>query len=249
MFSAIPAKQCAIVTLQIAEIRRKSHVLAGTTVAIWIVSKELLRAWAMVIQEMTPDDCFELLQQTGIGRLGCSQSGQPYVVPIYFAANKDHIYGFTTLGKKIAWMRANPLVCLEVDEIISPEEWRSVIILGRYQELPDDPRWATVRGHAHSLLEKRAVWWEPAYCSSIHREVRHSTLPVFYRICIDEMTGHRAQRDYHELAAEFEPREEHQNEGWVAKWIHRATRKTRPSMNRVPAHNPTQFYQGKVEKK
>ncbi len=81
----------------------------------------------MIIEEMTPDECFELLQQIGFGRLGCARSSQPYVVPIYFAADKDHIYGFSTLGKKIEWMRANPLVCVEVDEIISHAQWRSVV--------------------------------------------------------------------------------------------------------------------------
>lgn len=60
---------------------------------------ELRERAAMIIREMTPAECFELLQQRGVGRLACAHSGQPYVVPIYLAADKDHIYGFTTLRK------------------------------------------------------------------------------------------------------------------------------------------------------
>ncbi len=175
----------------------------------------------MVIQEMTPTECFELLQQTGVGRLGCARSGQPYVVPIYFAADKDHIYGFTTLGKKIEWMRANPLVCVEVDEIISPAKWRSVIVFGRYHELPNLPVYASIRNHAHDLLEKRAVWWEPAYVSSTHRGKPHSAQPIFYRISIDEITGHRAEPDEHDLATLVRPLAPHRSESWLSRLIHR----------------------------
>jgi nitroimidazol reductase NimA-like FMN-containing flavoprotein (pyridoxamine 5'-phosphate oxidase superfamily) len=180
---------------------------------------ELCEDAAMKIEEMVPAECLELLQQTAIGRLGCSQSGQAYVVPVYFVANKNYIYGFTTLGQKIEWMRANPLVCLEADEITSPENWRSVIVFGRYQELQDDPRWASARHHAHCLLEKRAVWWEPAFVSSTHRGKPHSSEPIFYRISIDQITGHRAQSDPHEMATP-QPLESQRPEGWVSKWLH-----------------------------
>jgi nitroimidazol reductase NimA-like FMN-containing flavoprotein (pyridoxamine 5'-phosphate oxidase superfamily) len=174
---------------------------------------------AMIIQEMTPAECLELLQQTGIGRLACARSGQPYVVPIYFAVNKEHLYGFSTLGKKIEWMRANPLVCVEVDEIISPGQWRSVIVFGRYHELPDLPVYASIRHHAHSLLQKRASWWEPADVSSTHRGKPHSTRPIFYRISIDEITGHRAQPDTHDLATMSRPLRSSRPASWLARWI------------------------------
>ena len=60
----------------------------------------------------------------------------PYIVPIYFAYEPDHIYGFTTLGQKVEWMRANPLVCVEVDEVLSHFRWSSVVVVGRYENLP-----------------------------------------------------------------------------------------------------------------
>jgi len=193
---------------------------------------------AMKIQEMTPAECFELLKETGIGRLGCAQSGQPYVVPIYFVVNEDHIYGFTTFGKKIEWMRANPLVCVEVDEIITPEKWRSVIVFGRYQELPDDPRWAPARYHAHSLLEKHAVWWEPAFVWRTHRGKPHSTEAILYRISIEEITGHRAQPDHHEMTMTSEPLESHRG-GWLSRWLHRGVRNGTPIDG--PASTPARF--------
>lgn len=177
---------------------------------------------AMMVQEMTSSECFALLRQSGFGRLGCARSDQPYVVPIYFAADKDHIYGFSMLGKKIQWMRGNPLVCVEVDEIIGPAQWCSVVAIGRYQELPDEFRWASVRNHAHSLLQERASWWDPAYAASMHPGKPHSAQPIFYRISIDEITGHRSEPDKHELATMSLPLESHRPESWLTRWIRRA---------------------------
>jgi nitroimidazol reductase NimA-like FMN-containing flavoprotein (pyridoxamine 5'-phosphate oxidase superfamily) len=166
----------------------------------------------MFIHEMTADECRGALQKTSVGRLGCARDNQPYVVPIYFAfagehlygfSDETHLYGFTTVGQKIEWMRANRQVCLEIDELISKEQWMSVIVFGRYEELPDEPQYEAARMKAYELLlRQRAMWWEPAYMSDAHRESAHSIVPVFYRIQIDRMTGHRVTPDIVEVPAQ-----------------------------------------------
>ena len=165
----------------------------------------------MFIHEMTADECRGALQKARVGRLGCARDNQPYVVPIYFAFDGEHLYGFsdetrlygfTTVGQKIEWMRANPQVCLEIDERISENQWMSVIVFGRYEELPDEPQYEAARMKGHQLLRQRAMWWEPAYMSDAHRDRSHSILPVFYRIQIDRMTGHRATPDMVKVPAQ-----------------------------------------------
>ena len=69
----------------------------------------------MFIKDMSIKECQEILA-IGFGRLGCAQDNQPYVVPIYFAYELEHLYGFTTLGRKIEWMRLNPRVCTSSSE-------------------------------------------------------------------------------------------------------------------------------------
>ena len=91
----------------------------------------------MFIHKMTADECRSALQGASVGRLGCALDSQPYVVPINFSFDGTYIYGFTTLGQKIEWMRANPLMCLEVDEVVGQNQWMSIIVFGRYEELPD----------------------------------------------------------------------------------------------------------------
>lgn len=92
----------------------------------------------MVIREMSKDECLRVLAGSRLARLACARGNQPYVVPVYLAYHEASgcLYGFTTPGQKIEWMRANPLVCVEVDEVETPERWVSVIAEGRYEELP-----------------------------------------------------------------------------------------------------------------
>ena len=161
----------------------------------------------MIVHEMTEDECRSALARVSFGRLACAHDGQPYVVPIYFSYDGSHIYGlgapgqiygFSTLGQKIEWMRANPLVCVEIDDHTSHNEWMSVVVSGRYEELPDTPTFECERAHACEILRRRAMWWEPALVVTEHRE---QLAPIFYRIHIRQMTGRRAMPDPVEAAA------------------------------------------------
>jgi len=58
-------------------------------------------------------------------------------------------------------MRSNPLVCVEIDEIVSRQEWQTVVVFGRYEELHDIPELQETRLVAYHLLAKAASWWEP----------------------------------------------------------------------------------------
>jgi len=110
-------------------------------------------------------------------------------VPIYFAYEPDHIYGFATFGQKIEWMRTNPHVCIQADEVLGTDNWVSVIATGKYEELPDTPEYAQERRKAQALLEKRAMWWQIAYSESSVRDKSDPSVPVFYCVHIEEMSG------------------------------------------------------------
>jgi len=145
----------------------------------------------MIINELTQEECSDLLSHTSLGRLGCALDDQPYVVPIYFAHDGNDLYVLSTLGQKIEWMRANPKVCVQVDEIQSEARWVCVIINGRYQELPE-PQYTAERMHARKLLEKRHRWWQAAMAERQLKTGADLVTPLFFRIHIDSMTGLRA---------------------------------------------------------
>jgi hypothetical protein len=143
----------------------------------------------MLIHDMTREMSVDLLKRTHTGRLGCAQGSQPYVVPISFVYHQGFIYSFSTIGKKIEWMRANPLVCVEADEIVSRHEWQTVVIFGRYQELPVSPEFHRTRMVAHDLLAKTAMWWEPGYAKTLHKGKERPLEPIYFRISISEISG------------------------------------------------------------
>jgi uncharacterized protein len=151
----------------------------------------------MLIHEMTEDECRAALSQMNLGRLACVRTGQPYIVPVNFSYDGRHLYGITTLGQKIEWMRANPLVCVEIDERTTHDRWISVVVFGRYEELPDTREYQHARSHALELLQRRTLWWEPACVPTEGREWRP---PIFYRISIERVTGRQAIPDAIEAA-------------------------------------------------
>ena len=149
----------------------------------------------MLITDISTAECREILARTGFGRLGCARDNQPYVVPFYFVYQPDHLYGYSTLGRKIDWMRANPKVCVEIDEVSSHFVWSSVILNGRFQELKNTPEYEFERLNAQMLLEKRMLWWQIASAAGQLQGLGETAEPVFYRIQIDSITGHRALPD------------------------------------------------------
>lgn len=173
----------------------------------------------MFIHEMTVDECSSALKKARLGRLACAQDNQPYIVPINFAFDGIYIFGFTTLGQKIEWTRLNPLVCFEVDEVVSHNEWISIVVFGRYEELPDNPEYEKERIQAHACLQQRAMWWEPAYISQEHRDQLHSLTPIFFRIHVEKMTGHRATFDRREAVPTSAPVAYSYKRGWLQKLL------------------------------
>lgn len=146
----------------------------------------------MLISKMKSEECREFLAHHEIGRLACARDGQPYIVPIYFVYETDRLYGFTTPGQKVEWMRLNPLVCVQADEVTSEDKWTSVVVLGRYEELSEAREYSEERNKAQSMLVKRTSWWTTVYVASVARGRAEPPLPVFYRIHIAEITGLRA---------------------------------------------------------
>jgi hypothetical protein len=98
------------------------------------------------------------------------------------------------MGQKIKWMRSNPKVCVQIDEIKSQSDWISVIANGEYQELPE-PQFEHERAHAHTLLQKRHHWWLNAMAERRIRLRDEEIKPLFFRIRVSSVTGLRGRAD------------------------------------------------------
>ncbi len=145
----------------------------------------------MHIRTMTDEQSLALVRRAWLGHLACCHDGQPYVVPVGYAYHADHLYCCATEGQKIAWMRSNPSVCVEIEDIASRQEWETVIVHGRFEELPERPDTLDARIEAYDVLAKTRHWWQPAF-SPTQRDIGERPIrPLFFRIAIQEMTGHR----------------------------------------------------------
>jgi nitroimidazol reductase NimA-like FMN-containing flavoprotein (pyridoxamine 5'-phosphate oxidase superfamily) len=144
----------------------------------------------MRIIPISQQECSEVLERVSIGRLACSLGDQPYVVPVAFSYEPDCIYIFSTFGKKIEWMRQNPKVCLQADEIGNRSNWVSVVVTGTYLEL-HELQYAEQREHAIELLAQYSQWWQNALAERREQTSDLSIETVFFRIDITSMSGLR----------------------------------------------------------
>src|ERR1051326_7305297 len=86
-------------------------------------------------RELSRDEIEEFLRGQRIARLGCHADGTTYVVPLIYAYDDGAVFAVTTEGRKTALLRANPRVCVEVDEYDADGRgsWRSGIAYGSHE--------------------------------------------------------------------------------------------------------------------
>ncbi|WP_158637439.1 pyridoxamine 5'-phosphate oxidase family protein [Lacibacter cauensis] len=137
-----------------------------------------------------------LLASQVVGRLACTDTVQPYLVPVTYAFDGVTIYGQTNEGMKLSLLRKNPNVCFEVDVMHDMANWQSVIIRGRFEELKDE-----AAEKARTVLFNRVFpLMTSATVHGEHHEVDHELddenriKPIMYKIVIEEKTGRFEKR-------------------------------------------------------
>lgn len=146
----------------------------------------------MFVRVMSREECQGVVAAGDLARLACCRDDQPYIVPITYAHSGNRLYCFSMPGQKIDWMRSNPKVSLQIAEFASNRQWKSVVVTGRYQELPATQGCHHERIHAWSLLEKKPNWWEPGGLKPVPQEISGASAHIFFCVEMDEMTGRAA---------------------------------------------------------
>jgi nitroimidazol reductase NimA-like FMN-containing flavoprotein (pyridoxamine 5'-phosphate oxidase superfamily) len=136
-----------------------------------------------VMRVLSDAEAFEVINAGRVGRLGCIDNDEPYVVPINYLVDEGSIYSHSLPGKKIDAMRARPRTCLQVDHIDDDFHWRSAIAFGRFEEIdrPKDRR---------EILRK-LLYRFPKLTPVESRIVHDAAAPdsVVFRIVVDRVTG------------------------------------------------------------
>ena len=128
-------------------------------------------------------EALDVIKSGKVGRLGCIDNQEPYVVPINYLADEGSIYSHSLPGRKIDAMRAHPRACLQVDQIDDDFHWRSAIAFGNFEEiiLPADRR---------EILGKLLVRF-PTLTPVESTIIRDAAAPdsIVFRIVVDRVTG------------------------------------------------------------
>lgn len=125
----------------------------------------------------------ELLTAARIGRLGCVDNGEPYVVPISYLFEDGSVYSHSLPGRKIDILRSHPRACLQVDDIENDFNWRSAIAYGDFEEIhgPGE-RYAILR----KLLSRFPLLTPVESTMALDASALDS---VVFRLRIDRITG------------------------------------------------------------
>ena len=100
------------------------------------------RTWLEYIQ---PTECWELLDNAQVGRVGLIVDGKPEIFPVNFAVDGETIVFRTDRGTKLFGLLDNPECCFEVDGV-GRQLWAgwSVIVKGHAEEVHGGPESAHV---------------------------------------------------------------------------------------------------------
>jgi nitroimidazol reductase NimA-like FMN-containing flavoprotein (pyridoxamine 5'-phosphate oxidase superfamily) len=135
----------------------------------------------MKIDKLSDTNSQAVLRERTFGRLGCIADGGPYVVPVNYIFDGKDIYIHSLPGKKINALRANPRICLQVDQIIDSYHWRSVIAYGNYEEIFEEKARTEILENLSSNLPDMS----PVESKMVDglKEI------IIFRIKVDEITG------------------------------------------------------------
>lgn len=132
---------------------------------------------------MAEEEVLELLRESKIGRLGCIDNGEPYVVPINYLFEEGVVYSHSLPGRKIDALRAHPLACLQVDLIEDDFHWRSTLAYGNFEEV----RTPSERRSILQSLLLRFPLLTPV--ESVMAQDASAPDSIVFRLRIDRMTG------------------------------------------------------------
>lgn len=135
------------------------------------------------MRTLLEEEARSLLTASKVGRLGCIDNGEPYIVPINYLFEDGSIYSHSLPGRKLDALRAHPRACLQVDDIRDDLNWRSVIAYGNFEEVrvPSDRRSILMR------LLARFPLLTPV--ESVMAQDAAAPDSVVFHIRIDRITG------------------------------------------------------------
>jgi nitroimidazol reductase NimA-like FMN-containing flavoprotein (pyridoxamine 5'-phosphate oxidase superfamily) len=146
-----------------------------------------------MVRVLKQKECLHILTNNYIGNLAYIYRDRPFIAPItyFFDAENNIIIGYSAEGHKINAMRKNSNVSVNVAEIDSVNDWKSVLAHGSFEELSS----CTSKAKLHQFSigvkdliitrEHRKLDFINEFSSKIYTD----DLPVIFQIKVKEITG------------------------------------------------------------
>ncbi|HZK78844.1 MAG TPA: pyridoxamine 5'-phosphate oxidase family protein [Gemmatimonadaceae bacterium] len=148
------------------------------------------------IRELGRTECDLILSRNHVGRVAFSFEDHVDIEPINYVYKDGWIYGRTSQGTKTKAIAHHMWVAFEVDEVVAPLEWRSVVVKGPFHVMEQvtsplaDPTDTSMRedaAFAQGVALLRSVAPD-TLGSSDPTPFRHT----IFRIHLDDVTGREA---------------------------------------------------------
>ena len=145
------------------------------------------------VQNLEISECIEVLGNNYIGRLAYISGKTPHINPItyYHDAEEKCILSYSSPGYKIEAMEKYGEVAFQVDEIVTIQQWRSVLVQGKFELL----KGSTAKKYLHRFAEgvqqtiKKKEGEAPEFIKDYSSRLQKQEIPIVYRIRITDMVG------------------------------------------------------------
>ena len=129
-----------------------------------------------------------MIARNNIARLAFAFHDRVDVQPIHYVYERGWLYGRTSEGEKIATLRHNQWVALEIDEIKDTFDWRSVVIHGSFWRIQPlgSPRAEEVWAKAAELVSRIVP-------ESLTDKDPVPFRQILFRIAVSDVRGREAQ--------------------------------------------------------
>lgn len=134
-----------------------------------------------------------ILENNYIGQLGYIYNNRPFVVPItyYFDKESNVIICYSGDGHKMNAMRKHPKVSLQIAEIETVTDWKSILLHGTFEQHYGSDAKAYL--HKFSLGVKDIILEKDHkkvnFISEFSSKIYNDDIPAVFLIKIEEMTG------------------------------------------------------------
>lgn len=144
-----------------------------------------------MISKLIDEQIEEILSGHTFGRVGCNDGYNTYIYPMNYVYTGKYIICHSLPGSKIQVMRQNKRICMQVDKVDNETNWKSIIVLGEYQEIEDereryDAMKVLVQQNLHIKLKEEDI---KQHIKKQDDPRHNSSRPVIFRILIEEKTG------------------------------------------------------------